>query len=96
MGKRKSRSTKSMAAPRKPPKLDTLFTCPFCGYSEAVECRIDLKDRIARASCRICGESYFTSAHALTAAVDVYSDWIDACELANEGVRRCRPRLVEA
>nr|TKW20086.1 hypothetical protein SEVIR_4G062001v2 [Setaria viridis] len=47
---------------------------------------------------RICSESYFTSAHVLTAAVDVYCEWIDACKLANEGVidRRCRPRLVEA
>nr|TKW20079.1 hypothetical protein SEVIR_4G061600v2 [Setaria viridis]TKW20080.1 hypothetical protein SEVIR_4G061600v2 [Setaria viridis] len=77
------------------PKLDTLFTCPFCGYPDAIGCHIDLKDRIAKASCRIYSESYFTSAHALTAPVDVYCEWIDACELANKGVVdcRCRPRL---
>ncbi|RCV20537.1 hypothetical protein SETIT_4G064000v2 [Setaria italica] len=93
MGKRKLKTSKSMAAPRKLLKLDTLFTCPFRGYPDAVGCHIDLKDRIAKAS-----ESYFTSAHVLTAAVDVYCEWIDACKLANEGVidRRCRPRLVEA
>ncbi|CAN6172679.1 unnamed protein product [Urochloa humidicola] len=97
MGKRKSRTSK--VAPRKPAKLEKEFTCPFCNHPNAVECRIDLKERFAMASCRICSEKYFTSVNALTEPVDVYSDWIDACELANEGVivdRRCRPRLVEA
>ncbi|CAL5051204.1 unnamed protein product [Urochloa decumbens] len=98
MGKRKSRSSKLMAAPRKQPKLEKEFTCPFCAHPNAVECRVNLKDRFAVASCRICSERYFTKANALTEPVDVYSDWIDACELANEGVvvdRRCRPRLVK-
>ncbi|XP_025813262.1 transcription elongation factor 1 homolog [Panicum hallii] len=78
MGKRKSRTSKSMAAP----KLGTEFTCPFCGHPDAVECRIHRKD----------------SANALTEPVDVYSEWIDACVDANEGVagRRCRPRLRDA
>ncbi|CAN6214944.1 unnamed protein product [Urochloa humidicola] len=97
MGKRKSRTSK--VAPRKPAKLEKEFTCPFCNHPCAVECRIDLKERFAMASCRICSEKYFTRANALTEPVDVYSEWIDACEVANEGVvvdRRCRPRLVEA
>ncbi|KAG2604386.1 transcription elongation factor 1 homolog [Panicum virgatum] len=98
MGKRKSRSSKSMVAPKKPPKLDTEFACPFCGLPDAVGCLIDLKHRFARASCRICQESYATRANALTVPVDVYSEWIDACVDANEGVahRRCRPRLADA
>ncbi|CAN6222037.1 unnamed protein product [Urochloa humidicola] len=97
MGKRKSRTSK--VAPRKPAKLEKEFTCPFCNHPNAVACHINLKERFAMASCRICSEKYFTSANALTEPVDVYSEWIDACELANEGVvvdRRCRPRLVEA
>ncbi|CAN6202394.1 unnamed protein product [Urochloa humidicola] len=99
MGKRKSRSSKSMAAPRKPQKLDKEFTCPFCAHPRAVDCRVNLKDMFGVASCRICSETYFTKANALTEPIDVYRDWIDACELANEGVvvdRRCRQRLVEA
>ncbi|PAN25610.1 hypothetical protein PAHAL_4G313600 [Panicum hallii] len=89
MGKRKSRTSKSMAAP----KLGTEFTCPFCGHPDAVECRIHRKDRFAEAR-----DSYGTSANALTEPVDVYSEWIDACVDANEGVagRRCRPRLRDA
>ncbi|OEL12985.1 Transcription elongation factor 1-like protein [Dichanthelium oligosanthes] len=96
MGKRKSRTSKP--APRKPPKLDTEFTCPFCNHPGTVECRIDHKDKLAEASCRICLESYGTSANPLTEALDVYSEWIDACVEANEGVvvRRCKPRLGDA
>ncbi|OEL32760.1 Transcription elongation factor 1-like protein [Dichanthelium oligosanthes] len=96
MGKRKSRTSKP--APKKPAKLDTEFTCPFCNHPGAVECLIDRKDRFAEASCRICLESYATSANALTEPVDVYGEWIDACVAANEGVvvRRCKPRLGDA
>ena len=94
MAKRKSRKAKAPPK-KKPAKLDTAFVCPFCGHPDAVGCLIDLKHMFARASCRICQESYATSANALTEPVDVYSEWIDACVDANEGVadRRCRPRL---
>ncbi|KAF8698115.1 hypothetical protein HU200_035630 [Digitaria exilis] len=93
MGKRKSRTPKP--TPRKPPKLETEFSCPFCNHRDAVGCLIDLKERYAKVECRICTESYVTKAHPLTAPVDVYAEWIDACEDANEGVvrRRCRRRL---
>nr|TKW20087.1 hypothetical protein SEVIR_4G062002v2 [Setaria viridis] len=63
MGKRKLKTSKSMAAPRKLLKLDTLFTCPFRGYPDAVGCHIDLKDRIAKASCRICRGGSKTGLH---------------------------------
>ncbi|PKU72644.1 Transcription elongation factor 1 like [Dendrobium catenatum] len=56
MGKRKSRA--------KPPpkkrmdKLDTVFCCPFCNHGSSVECRIDIKNLIGEASCRICQENF--------------------------------------
>ncbi|XP_010655470.1 transcription elongation factor 1 homolog isoform X2 [Vitis vinifera] len=59
MGKRKSRA--------KPPpkkrmdKLDTVFSCPFCNHGTGVECRIDMKNLIGEASCRICQESFSTT-----------------------------------
>ncbi|TVU12498.1 hypothetical protein EJB05_46149, partial [Eragrostis curvula] len=88
MGKRKSRTSKMLAQPKKKPKLDTAFDCPFCNNTGSVECSIDLKHHLAEAVCAVCKEAYSTSAHALTEPVDVYSEWIDACEQANEGVRR--------
>jgi transcription elongation factor Elf1 len=63
--------------------LFNTFDCPFCNHTGSVECTIDLKHRLAEAVCGICKEAYSTSAHALTEPIDVYSEWIDACEQAN-------------
>uniref|UniRef100_A0A8R7QYP4 Transcription elongation factor 1 homolog n=1 Tax=Triticum urartu TaxID=4572 RepID=A0A8R7QYP4_TRIUA len=59
MGKRKS-------AAKPPPKkrmdkLDTVFSCPFCNHGSSVECRIDMKNLIGEANCRICQESFSTT-----------------------------------
>ncbi|RLN12380.1 hypothetical protein C2845_PM09G03760, partial [Panicum miliaceum] len=63
----------SRGAPSRWRKLDTEFTCPFCGHLDAVECRIDRKDRGVVS--RLPGvESYGSSADALTEPVDIYSD----------------------
>ncbi|TVU12430.1 hypothetical protein EJB05_46074, partial [Eragrostis curvula] len=83
MGKRKSRTSKLLAQPKKVAKLDTAFSCPFCNHAGCVECSIDRKHGIAEASCFVCKEFYATTAHALTDPVDVYSDWIDACDKVN-------------
>ncbi|XP_020975159.1 transcription elongation factor 1 homolog isoform X1 [Arachis ipaensis] len=59
MGKRKA---KSKPPPKKRmDKLDTVFSCPFCNHGTSVECRIDMKNLIGEASCRICQESFSTT-----------------------------------
>ncbi|KAG6424481.1 hypothetical protein SASPL_114899 [Salvia splendens] len=59
MGKRKS---SAKPPPRKRmDKLDTVFSCPFCNHGTSVECRIDMKNLIGEASCRICEESFSTT-----------------------------------
>ncbi|KAG5579270.1 hypothetical protein H5410_049897 [Solanum commersonii] len=59
MGKRKA---KSKPPPRKRmDKLDTVFSCPFCSHGTSVECRIDMKNLIGEANCRICQESFSTT-----------------------------------
>jgi transcription elongation factor Elf1 len=100
MGKRKSASSKMSSRKKPAVKLDTAFSCPFCNHSGSVECRIQRKDDwIAEALCFVCKERYYTKAHALTEPIDVYSEWIDECEKANQGVvvqERRRQRCVEA
>jgi transcription elongation factor Elf1 len=89
MAKRKSMNSK-MAQRKKPaPKLDTTFCCPFCNHPGGVSCTctIDLKLLVATAVCYVCEEAYHTTAHHLTEPVDIYHDWIDACEMANQGVK---------
>uniref|UniRef100_M8C6P4 Transcription elongation factor 1 homolog n=1 Tax=Aegilops tauschii TaxID=37682 RepID=M8C6P4_AEGTA len=60
--------------------------CPFCNHPDSVACTIDLKLYVITAVCYVCQEVYHTTAHYLTEPVDVYHDWIDACEMANQGV----------
>ncbi|CAK9437398.1 uncharacterized protein LODBEIA_P17760 [Lodderomyces beijingensis] len=87
MGKRKT-------AARKPTKkekrtLDTQFTCLFCNHEKSVICTLDKRNQLGELHCKICGQNFQTSINALSQAVDVYSDWIDACEdLAEEAEKR--------
>lgn len=37
----------------------------------------------ARITCRVCMEDFQTTINFLSEPVDVYNDWIDACESAN-------------
>ncbi|XP_062178898.1 uncharacterized protein LOC133883565 [Phragmites australis] len=75
----------TMALPRKKaPRahLGTAFRCPSCRHADSVECRIDIKGKAAEASCWACGASYAAGANSLTEPIDVYGEWIDACERA--------------
>ncbi|KAF3336940.1 transcription elongation factor 1 [Carex littledalei] len=81
MGKRKSRA--KPAAKKRMDKLDTTFCCPFCNHGSGVECKIDLKNNIGEANCRICQENFSTTVNALTEPIDIYSEWIDECEKVN-------------
>lgn len=78
MSKRKSSSRK----PTKKVKqvLDITFTCLFCNHERSVICTLDKKVGIGELHCKICGQNFQTRIHSLSKPVDVYSDWIDACE----------------
>ncbi|KAL9251155.1 Transcription elongation factor 1-like protein [Drosera capensis] len=81
MGKRKSRA--KPAPKKRMGKLETVFCCPFCNHGSSVECRIDLKNLMGEAVCRICQENFSTTVNALTEPIDIYSEWIDECERVN-------------
>lgn len=40
----------------------------------------------ARIACRVCAEEFQTSINFLSEPVDVYNDWVDACEESNKNV----------
>ncbi|KAK7679362.1 hypothetical protein QCA50_017579 [Cerrena zonata] len=43
------------------------------------------KNSLGELHCKICGQSFQSAIHSLSQPVDIYSDWIDACEdLAEE------------
>ena len=39
--------------------------------------------QVGSVSCNICGERFSTKINKLSEAIDVYSEWIDACEAEN-------------
>lgn len=78
MGKRKS----TTRGPQKKTKqtLDITFTCLFCNHERSVLCTLDKKNGIGELHCKICGQTFQSNIHSLSKPVDIYSDWIDACE----------------
>lgn len=79
MGKRK-KSTKPQG-PRKREPLPTTFPCLFCNHEKSVTVKLEKKAGVGQLSCKVCGQSFQTGINYLSAAVDVYSDWIDACDM---------------
>mmetsp|Transcript_8667 Transcript_8667/g.21488 ORF Transcript_8667/g.21488 Transcript_8667/m.21488 type:complete len:93 (-) Transcript_8667:160-438(-) len=80
MGKRKS----SKPPPKKVvPKVDTMFTCPFCNHDKAVIAKMDHLTEKGLVECTVCGQKYTCNITHLSEPIDVYSDWIDACDNLN-------------
>lgn len=83
MGRRRS---KRKPAPKKKliEKLETFFACPFCNHEKSCEVKMDRDRNTAAICCNVCTEEYQTTINYLSEPIDVYSDWIDACESANQ------------
>ncbi|KAH8034867.1 hypothetical protein HPB51_003154 [Rhipicephalus microplus] len=76
--------------------LETQFNCPFCNHERSCEVKMDRQRNTGRITCRVCLEDFQTAINLaivlnwdptptdLSEAIDVYSDWIDACESANQ------------
>ncbi|WVO14000.1 hypothetical protein L204_101625 [Cryptococcus depauperatus] len=78
MGKRKA--AKKPAPKRKAEPLSSVFKCLFCNHEKAVTVKLDKATMFGHLNCKICGQKYSTPINNLSAAVDVYCDWVDACE----------------
>ncbi|KAI0984550.1 hypothetical protein GJ496_007785 [Pomphorhynchus laevis] len=83
MAKRKSKRSKPTTSKKLTSPLDTIFTCPFCNHERSCEVTIDRQRRIAQITCTVCSEDYRTQTTYLSEPIDVYNEWIDACEEAN-------------
>ncbi|GFZ45703.1 Transcription elongation factor 1 [Saitozyma sp. JCM 24511] len=78
MGKRKS---SAKAAPKKKAEpLSTTFKCLFCHHEKAVSVKLDKQVMFGTLHCKVCGQHYSSPINNLSVAVDVYCDWVDACE----------------
>ncbi|MCJ1368361.1 hypothetical protein MMC16_007503 [Acarospora aff. strigata] len=91
MGKRKKSSRKPQGPKKKEP-LPTAFPCLFCNHEKSVSVKMDKKAGTGELSCKVCGQSFQTGINYLSAAVDIYSDWIDACDtVAKEAAEAEKP-----
>ncbi|TXT13666.1 hypothetical protein VHUM_01033 [Vanrija humicola] len=78
MGKRKSSKKPQVRKQNEP--LSTTFKCLFCHHEKSVMAKIDRQAMFGHLSCKVCGQKFSTPINNLSAAVDVYCDWVDACE----------------
>ncbi|CAM9841449.1 unnamed protein product [Chrysoparadoxa australica] len=81
MGRRKSTTKKIKQSKKK--AIDKVFKCPFCSHDKTVQCKLNHKDKQGTVRCRICDTSYSTNINYLTEEIDVYTEWLDACEAEN-------------
>ncbi|KAF2012876.1 Elf1-domain-containing protein [Aaosphaeria arxii CBS 175.79] len=82
MGKRKS--AKKPQGPRKKERLNTTFLCLFCNHENSVSVTIDKKAGVGNLHCKVCGQVFQTKINFLSAPVDVYADWHDACDAVSK------------
>lgn len=91
MGKRKKSSRKPMG-PKKVDPLPTTFTCLFCNHESSVTVKLDKKAGIGSLECKVCGQRFQCGINYLSAAVDVYGEWVDAADaVAQEEGSASRP-----
>ncbi|KAE9965803.1 hypothetical protein EG328_009390 [Venturia inaequalis] len=81
MGKRK-KAAKPASSGKGKENLPTSFQCLFCNHEQSVSVKMDKKSAIGHLSCKVCGQDFDASINYLSHPVDVYGDWIDACDKA--------------
>lgn len=64
-------------------KVEVTFNCPFCNSSKTVSCNMDWEMERGTVECSACHMNHTIAINHLTEPVDVYSEWLDACEEAN-------------
>jgi len=79
MGKRKKAAKKPTGKKKNEP-LPTTFQCLFCNHEKSVAVKLEKKQGIGYLNCKVCGQTYNSGINYLSAAVDVYADWVDACD----------------
>ncbi|TVY93630.1 Transcription elongation factor 1-like protein, partial [Lachnellula willkommii] len=78
MGKRKKAAKKPTGKKNEP--LAKSFPCLFCNHENSVSVEIDKKGGVGNLSCKVCSQQFQCAINYLSAAVDVYSEWVDACD----------------
>ena len=81
----------SLTDSRQREALATSFKCVFCNHETSVSVKIDKKAGVGNLNCKSCGQSFQTGTTYLSQPVDVYSDWIDACDAVAKDTATSNP-----
>lgn len=79
MGKRKKAAKKPQTKKKNEP-LPTTFPCLFCNHEKSVVVKLDKKAGVGQLACKVCDQKFQCAVNYLSAGVDVYSEWVDACD----------------
>lgn len=83
MGRRR---TRAMKPPKKRDAVDVVFNCPWCSGAKTVEVKMKRQEKYAHLKCRRCMIDHKMPISYLHEPIDVYSDWVDKCDAANQNV----------
>jgi transcription elongation factor Elf1 len=75
--------------------LDKTFSCVFCNHEHTVSTKLDRENKIAYLTCSACSVDWNCAINALTEPIDVYSEWIDACELVERNQNKKAKTIQE-
>ncbi|KAH8917237.1 transcription elongation factor 1, partial [Atractiella rhizophila] len=85
MGKRKKSARSKMGGKKaRMAPLDKSFRCLFCNNASTISCKLDKSSGIGTLVCSSCNQTFSHKINHLSEPIDLYSDWIDACEAVNE------------
>ncbi|PIA12737.1 Elf1-domain-containing protein [Coemansia reversa NRRL 1564] len=87
MGKRKKSSRSQAQKGSKKQKLPTNFSCLECNHENSVSVEIDKSAGIGTLRCKVCSRTFSARINHLEGPIDVYSEWVDACEAVNREER---------
>ncbi|GMH69831.1 hypothetical protein TrST_g4701 [Triparma strigata] len=74
------RAKKQKVQTKARPKVATKFKCPFCNHTDSVECKLNNRSGTGSLSCRVCSAGFEMPVHYLTEPIDIFYEWLDACE----------------
>ena len=81
MGRRKSK--RQAPTRRNMLILDEIFDCPFCNHAKSCEVNMDKERNTGRVQCTKCFEDFQSKINFLSEPIDVFNEWVDACEEIN-------------
>ncbi|KXX81742.1 Transcription elongation factor 1 [Madurella mycetomatis] len=77
--------------------LPTVFTCLFCNHEKSIVVKLDKKAGVGHLECKVCGQNFQCGINYLSAAVDVYSEWVDAADaVAQESASQAAPSRLSS